>query len=444
MKARYVNLSRDDDDRSDEFDFLDISGAFHSHHHDHAQEDHADLSGASALFVAEGSSASTDAIQWAEQLAQQVSGVTGAPGYAVDALMSGRAWTKTKINYVILDSAPDYAPMPGFSSLSRTQRDSVERIVDMLEQYTPLKFRETSIDKSHIAIGNADFGAGAGGYGFYPSGNRKGTIDGDIFINSHYSSQLKATAGKFGHMSLMHEFGHALGLEHSHEGNVLPRSEDSRQFTVESYNSHGKMGRVEPHTFMTFDIAALQEIYGVNRNWASGDDVYDYSKSKNLVETIWDAGGTDTITVADSSVGAVIDLTEGAYSSIGLRGRRLAQDNIAIAYGAVIENAEGSAHDDRLMGNTAANTLSGLEGNDALLGGAGADRFVFGSGTGSDLVEDFENGRDLIVLTVRNLDYDDLQITNERAGARIAFGEDSVLLEGVSVRDLDPGDFVFA
>ncbi len=55
-----------------------------------------------------------------------------------------------------------------------------------------------------------------------------------------------------------------------------------------------------------------------------------------------------------------------------------------------IENLEGSAHKDRLIGDTAANTLKGLAGDDRLFGGAGddileggagADRLVGGVGT---------------------------------------------------------------
>ena len=44
-----------------------------------------------------------------------------------------------------------------------------------------------------------------------------------------------------------------------------------------------------------------------------------------------------------------------------------------------IESLSGSAHADRLAGNSARNTLAGGKGDDLLLGLSGADTFVAGS-----------------------------------------------------------------
>src|SRR5262249_2661958 len=45
-----------------------------------------------------------------------------------------------------------------------------------------------------------------------------------------------------------------------------------------------------------------------------------------------------------------------------------------------IENALGSAFDDKLTGTTAVNQLDGSAGNDTLVGGAGADTLIGGLG----------------------------------------------------------------
>jgi len=68
----------------------------------------------------------------------------------------------------------------------------------------------------------------------------------------------------------------------------------------------------------------------------------------------------------------------------------LMHDNIGIAYGAVIENAVGGSGDDVLIGNQAANKLTG---------GEGADRFLFADDGSIDTITDFHSGVDLIDLS---------------------------------------------
>jgi Ca2+-binding RTX toxin-like protein len=72
----------------------------------------------------------------------------------------------------------------------------------------------------------------------------------------------------------------------------------------------------------------------------------------------------------------------------------LMENNIGIAYGAVIENAIGGHGDDRINGNQASNVFTG---------GAGADTFIFakyGAGDSSvDTITDFVSGEDKIDLS---------------------------------------------
>lgn len=171
--------------------------------------------------------------------------------------------------------------------------------------------------------------------------------------------------------------------------------------------------------------------------------------------TIWDAAGNDTLNLSGYYTASIIDLREGAYSSaggfgaydpaladtdpsgmsqadylafvnannadLGLAARTAAYDlyfggraganegipwstvmgqdwlmenNIGIAYGAIIENAIGGHGDDRINGNQANNTFTG---------GEGADTFIFarfGAGdTSIDTITDFVSGEDRIDLT---------------------------------------------
>jgi serralysin len=173
------------------------------------------------------------------------------------------------------------------------------------------------------------------------------------------------------------------------------------------------LAAVEPSTLMLYDIAAVQKLYGANMSTRAGDSVYSWTNRVATVETIWDGGGTDTIDASNQTGASSIDLREGAFSSIGLY-----PSDIAIAYGALIENANGGSANDTLIGNDVANALHGNSGNDVISGlggadfldggpggdliwgGSGADVFLVGAaGTGVDAVQDFTLGEDRFALS---------------------------------------------
>lgn len=176
--------------------------------------------------------------------------------------------------------------------------------------------------------------------------------------------------------------------------------------------------------------------------------------------TIWDAGGNDTLDLSGYYTNSIIDLRPGAYSSaggfgaynpvyadvdpstlsqadylafvnannaaVGLASRTAAYDlyfggrpganedvpwfdivggdtlmenNIGIAYGAIIENAIGGHGDDRINGNSA---------NNRLTGGGGADTFIFADDSSTDTITDFESGVDKIDLSELGVDASDV------------------------------------
>ena len=59
----------------------------------------------------------------------------------------------------------------------------------------------------------------------------------------------------------------------------------------------------------------------------------------------------------------------------------------------------GNRGNDSMMGNTGNDTLNGGSGNDSMQGNAGNDVFVFNAGSGSDRIEDFEAGVDVIQVS---------------------------------------------
>ena len=268
----------------------------------------------------------------------------------------------------------------------------------------------------YTQYGTSSLGGGEGGWsGERWYGDSTWTItDGEVDVDGQNLSLF------------IHETMHALGL--SHPGNYNGGGatyandaafwDDTAQFTVMSYFSADKTGgnyaRNANTNLMLYDIAVLQLVYGANTTTRTGETVYGFNStariengpdeegatgalgdvdaswrldnaSDDIIGAIWDAGGRDTIDLSGFSSASDVDLREGGFSSFGGL-----TNNLAVAFGAVIEDAIGGAGDDTLRGNAAANkltgnagddTLRGDAGNDVLVGGAGADALDGGTGT---------------------------------------------------------------
>ena len=266
--------------------------------------------------------------------------------------------------------------------------------------------------------------------GFLGYFNPPGTGDAGVGVFNHtgkgwdFNDQSGGLQqGGYGFVTMIHEFGHAMGMAHPHDGGgkstvwqgVSRATGDLGKFdfnqgiyTTMTYNDGWQTdpdgrNRSEDHgwqgTMMGFDVAVLQQKYGANTTFATGDTQYALAganQSGSFFACIWDSGGTDQITY-DGNRNATIDLRaahlgyaegSGGYVSHakGIHG------GFTIANGAVIENATGGRGADTLTGNEVANTLigmtgrdvlSGLSGDDNLTGGGGADVLQGGAGVDS-------------------------------------------------------------
>lgn len=228
--------------------------------------------------------------------------------------------------------------------------------------------------------------------------------------------QLSLLQGGYSFETLLHEFGHGHGLAHPHDngggsdvmlGVTAPQDSygifDLNQavYTVMSYNSSWETGPngASPFTISgisngwvgtlsAFDIALLQQRYGANTSYKSGNDTYTLSDTNGVpgtyYSTIWDTGGKDEIKYTGNK-NARIDLTAATldYSATGggvmsfVTGVRA---GFTIAAGVIIENATGGAGNDGILGNGAVNVLTGNDGNDTLVGRGGADQLKGGNG----------------------------------------------------------------
>lgn len=235
-------------------------------------------------------------------------------------------------------------------------------------------------------------------------------LTGDIWINPYAGEMLFLQPGEYGNQTMIHEMGHVLGLAHPHQSTVAPvASQDQLKYSIMSYHDYdgsftiydyyGFGNYFMPTTPMLNDIAAVQFLYGANTNYHAGNDTYSWSATAHVYETIWDAGGTDTISAATQTQAVVINLNSGQWSNMGVPfsngsmkldgSANLVNDCLTIAYGATIENAIGSAYKDTLIGNSANNsltggasddTLQGNNGNDTLKGESGNDNLQGGGG----------------------------------------------------------------
>lgn len=227
------------------------------------------------------------------------------------------------------------------------------------------------------------------GWCYYPNNYYANAAD--VWVTPDVANE-DWSLGSYNFFSLMHEIGHGLGLQHPfNEAITLPSNLDVRNYTIMSYTDPGNVLFWDGSEFqysiktpMVYDILAIQYLYGANNSFHTGNDVYHFSASEGTFETIWDAGGVDTIDISQFTTNCSINLTPGSYSSLPLTNWSV-KDNIGIAFGAVIENAIGGSGNDTLTGNSANNTLDGRLGTDTVVVGYSFGSAYSATGTATHL-----------------------------------------------------------
>lgn len=332
--------------------------------------------------------------------------------FAEVALDAGTDWDTTPgtltLTYTFILGIPGYyaidddeytgGPVP----LTSAQRNGVRYALDVLERYIDVDFVEVpQATLGTMIFGKTDLPEGVAAWAYFPSGPGK---PGDVWLDKLDPDNEAMNIQ--GISVVLHELGHALGLTHTFQESPgdftnLPAAAENRRYSMMSYTPLADRRQDTP---MIYDIRELQKDYGANLSYNLGNNVISLENNYNRFQTIWDAGGIDTLDLGNQTASVVGDLREGRYSSIGGE-----TDSVAIAYGTAIENLEGGFGNDTLFGNSLNNIIrgnggndqiTGFSGNDSVFGGAGNDRYNYTLGDGFDTInEETSGGRE--TLTIR-------------------------------------------
>ena len=312
------------------------------------------------------------------------------------------------VSYHFMIDAPTYELTNDIRKIQPAtpeMRVAASEIFGVLNSLLDVKFQETDdpLQNNVISIGMSHQRDSAG-IGFFP--NSYYAVGSDVFVADDYGNPLMRANGftNYEYEVLLHEIGHALGLKHTFTADAeneatLNYAEDTTKWTAMSYT---EVPRTFDGEFRPFDIMALSEFYGINRNHNPGDDTYTFNANEGVI--IADGGGLDTIDYSFLSQNSYLDLRAGAESYLGEKADLIIEPNqLVIAYTVSIENVIAGEGDDTIIGNESANIIYANGGDDRIHAGEGADRISAGSGSNLIDLAEATAARDTVIFDSESL-----------------------------------------
>jgi serralysin len=426
----------------------------------------------------------------------------------IDGLTDGYRWGTKKsdstIGYTFIGntSGIQNGEFGGYPSWgwSVKERQVMENAMNRISDVCGLKFidrGENNGDEVEVWFYSLDSSESNDSYGFaYTPGSDSDeglvAINWSLYRKNNGTFKKSISLGSFYGITFLHELCHAVGLKHPHEPGLMGQplfpglsrksnkfkdkgefEQNAHPFTQMTYVDKGARngyvpGWIEDYGFLkslgALDTAALQWLYGINPKHASNNDVYRLptsNRARRGWQCIWDTGGIDCIDGSMAKQSVLIDLrnatldssvaaggypssVNGVYGGFTIahdwNGRNLRRN----ANLCVIENAVGGSSDDRLIGNSVANTLRGKKGDDVLYSGGGrGDRLIGGLGNDQFWIEDESNSfvkiMDFSAVDLLVFDLPESNLSVAKRGGNTIIRNDGVRL----VELVDFSDFTF-
>ena len=187
----------------------------------------------------------------------------------------------------------------GFVRFSSVLIDAADQALALWSDVANIKFAKVGTGNTGSAAytNNAtilfagDVNSGGYGWTYFPGDRAAASIDGNVYLNTSGGSFTDMSNGSYDYMALIHEIGHAIGLDHpgAYNGGSPVYAvdagyvQDSRQYTVMSYFDAEETGAVHGWNYastpLLHDIAAAQKLYGANMATRAGDTVYGFNSN---------------------------------------------------------------------------------------------------------------------------------------------------------------------
>ena len=302
-------------------------------------------------------------------------------------------------------------------AIPESDQDYFNTVVRQLDSIIDLDFHQVEVaSRADVDIfydANIDLGVGGITLGLAVT---TGAKDWELFLNF---SELKNDE-PYRRYALIHELGHALGLEHpfnAMDGDVFKGIEDPwssayPENTVMAYRS--PKSETWPDFFTVNDLNALIEAWGAEpRHLSERDDIL---VGNDYRDVVLGDGGHDELRGLKRN-----DLLKGGLGDDRLFG------------GPGPDQLFGGSGDDLVFGGVGHDEIRPGSGDDRIRGGYGSDLFVIGSGF--DVIEDFRiSDHDRLGLR-GSIQYSLAQVGGD---LHLSFDLGKTVLSGIDITAFDP------
>lgn len=360
----------------------------------------------------------------------------------INGVLEGTAWATHILSYSFPTSAAQFdstyptADPSNLTVFNAKQRSLVVNMMAEISSFANLSFVPTAeTTTSHALLRFANSSLPATSFGYYPSESSSG---GDVWIGTSTPEDLTPGRGQYGWTTIMHEAGHALGLKHGNETSgfgAMDAAHNDTEYSIMDYNSYIGSPYTDqfitneassfPQSYMMYDIAALQYMYGAKFDMATRNSVYTWSAStgeefingvaqgtpagNKIYQTVWNGGGNATYylpnfsqnTYADMRPGQFVRFSDSKLANLDIAsgGSHLARGNVYNALQfqgdarSLMTNVITGSGDDIIVGNDGGNNIDAGAGNNTVYAGSGTNNIKVGigrstvyGGNGTDLI----------------------------------------------------------